>query len=292
MRQLSSLHAPRRALACPSHAPRLPLSRPSHAPLTPLSRPSHAPLTPLACPSHAPLTPLARPSPALLTPLSRPSHAPLTPVAGPSQEQYIHRIGRTARAGKSGCSYLLLSEFEEGFAKTIAPLGATVVDPPAPRDEDGQVAAVLGALRLLAETLPEEVSRVYTSWLGFYLVAGKDLGLEEEAVYANGKRYMAHLFSLPAPPTLSRRAAERLGLVRGDSEKRKFFGKKKTPVALRTRRTGGRVGTGKGKGKARAKGARGKAKGGKGGRRGKGSKTGGGGRGGSGKVGGRGVRRR
>jgi ATP-dependent RNA helicase MSS116 len=32
-----------------------------------------------------------------------------------SREQYIHRLGRTARAGKTGHGVLLLAPFEDGF---------------------------------------------------------------------------------------------------------------------------------------------------------------------------------
>ena len=33
------------------------------------------------------------------------------------REQYIHRLGRTARAGKDGSGMLLLAEFEETMMK-------------------------------------------------------------------------------------------------------------------------------------------------------------------------------
>lgn len=34
-------------------------------------------------------------------------------IGSTNREQYIHRLGRTARAGKGGCGMLLLAPFEE-----------------------------------------------------------------------------------------------------------------------------------------------------------------------------------
>lgn len=38
------------------------------------------------------------------------------------QAQYIHRVGRTARAGKQGQAILLLHDFEQFFLRSIAEL--------------------------------------------------------------------------------------------------------------------------------------------------------------------------
>ena len=45
------------------------------------------------------------------------------------QAQYIHRIGRTARAGKQGQAVLLLHDFEQFFLKTIAELPVQQIKP-------------------------------------------------------------------------------------------------------------------------------------------------------------------
>lgn len=36
-----------------------------------------------------------------------------------SRDQYIHRIGRTGRAGKDGQAILLISPYEKGFLKSL-----------------------------------------------------------------------------------------------------------------------------------------------------------------------------
>jgi ATP-dependent RNA helicase MSS116 len=33
--------------------------------------------------------------------------------------QYVHRLGRTARAGKQGCGVLLLADFERAFLRDV-----------------------------------------------------------------------------------------------------------------------------------------------------------------------------
>ncbi|CAN0477403.1 unnamed protein product, partial [Scytosiphon promiscuus] len=35
------------------------------------------------------------------------------------QNQYIHRLGRTARAGKGGSGLVLLTEAEQGFVREV-----------------------------------------------------------------------------------------------------------------------------------------------------------------------------
>lgn len=45
------------------------------------------------------------------------------------QAQYIHRVGRTARAGKQGQALLLLHDFERFFLRHIAELPVTQIQP-------------------------------------------------------------------------------------------------------------------------------------------------------------------
>ena len=45
------------------------------------------------------------------------------------QAQYIHRVGRTARAGKQGQAVLLLHDFERFFLRSIAELPVEQIQP-------------------------------------------------------------------------------------------------------------------------------------------------------------------
>ena len=92
-----------------------------------------------------------------------------------NSDQYIHRLGRTARAGEMGRGIIVLSKEEEFFLKDsksgiatlpIHPLsvGST---PPGPTSETVQQ-AYTQIQTILATITDEEKSQVYRSWMGYY----------------------------------------------------------------------------------------------------------------------------
>ncbi len=58
-----------------------------------------------------------------------PLHALLQVGMPADQAQYIHRVGRTARAGKQGQAILLLHDFEQFFLRTIQELPVNRLKP-------------------------------------------------------------------------------------------------------------------------------------------------------------------
>ncbi len=46
-----------------------------------------------------------------------------------SRDQYIHRVGRTARAGKNGEAILVLQDFEQFFVNKLAGLPVKQLQP-------------------------------------------------------------------------------------------------------------------------------------------------------------------
>ena len=90
-------------------------------------------------------------------------------------EQYIHRLGRTARAGAIGRGILVLSQEEEFFLKDsklgiatlpIHPLSASST-PPGPTSEAVQHAHTQ-LQPILAAVPDEEKGQVYRAWMGHY----------------------------------------------------------------------------------------------------------------------------
>jgi ATP-dependent RNA helicase MSS116 len=104
-----------------------------------------------------------------------------------SPEQYIHRLGRTARAGAIGRGILILSQDERFFlensksgigALPIKPLSASST-PPGPTSETVQ--QVHTQLQPILAAVPdEEKGQVYRAWLGYYNTYLKRFGWEKK----------------------------------------------------------------------------------------------------------------
>ena len=58
-----------------------------------------------------------------------------------SKEQYIHRLGRTGRAGKEGQGVLILTPDEAFFSKELRDLPITKINDPQPSEHSFQVSS-------------------------------------------------------------------------------------------------------------------------------------------------------
>jgi ATP-dependent RNA helicase MSS116 len=86
-----------------------------------------------------------------------------------SREQYIHRLGRTARAGTEGEGILVLHPFDGYFLREVADLPLKKINK---AEMDKQLAPYLPEDRYLKEAMrkvPSETrAQCYSAWLGFY----------------------------------------------------------------------------------------------------------------------------
>lgn len=119
-----------------------------------------------------------------------------------SAEQYIHRLGRTARAGASGRGVLILSTFEKFFLeqKDVAtlPIQPHVSLPPLPMDE------IHTALASVEQTTK---GQAYQAWLGYYAAYLKKMQIHQAEFVEMANTYameVLHYKGGKPPPILAK----------------------------------------------------------------------------------------
>lgn len=137
-----------------------------------------------------------------------------------SAEQYIHRVGRTGRGGKSGGrGDLVLLPFEHGFANHLLPkIPIKRVDAKQTAESlsqlfsADQLQAIDTQTRELLPTLdPEAIREVYTSYLGYYSGRTDVLNLKAYNVYEGLQEWATGAAGLEQPPHLSAMLLAKLG---------------------------------------------------------------------------------
>lgn len=183
------------------------------------------------------------------------------------KESYIHRLGRTARAGAEGRGVFIVTQVESFFPRyTLKDIN--FVDLPA--DLSAKATIVQIGSRL------ETHGRTYQAWLGYYKnVCGK-VGWDNETLVAQGNKFALEGLGAPEVPGIQKSTVGKMGL-------RGTRGLVVTQGEARPSRGGGGGGGGGGEGRSAGSGGRGafggESRGGRGGR-GRGQSGGRGGRGG------------
>ncbi|KAI5059148.1 hypothetical protein GOP47_0002145 [Adiantum capillus-veneris] len=127
-------------------------------------------------------------------------------VGAPSEmEQYIHRLGRTGRAGKKGEGLLILAPWESYFLEKLAKLPLTQLPPPKLTAQ--AKTKILNAASLVDAPLKE---MAYTSWLGYYRSL-KGLSLDKAMLVEYANQFSASM-GFDEPPALSRMVASKMAL--------------------------------------------------------------------------------
>ena len=167
------------------------------------------------------------------------------------RDQYVHRLGRTARAGRSGAGLLMLADFEASFLSELKDIpyelatatstltgGSAngVVGHPAAAAAAGAAAAAAGGAggsrrvpapapdvvpsaayaRALATIAPsrdgvEDANRAYAAWLGFYNGHLRRVHWTKEALVAHGNALWLTL-GCPEVPVMARDTLGKMGL--------------------------------------------------------------------------------
>lgn len=160
-----------------------------------------------------------------------------------SKEQYIHRLGRTARAGKNGDGVLLLNDYEASFLKDLSDL--PLQSRSGSRGSAAATKRVSGVLAALDERV---CSLAYQSWLGFNNSHLKKFGWSKERLVSEANDWVNQVCGLQQPPLVSARAAAMMGL-KGVPGLR-IEGKDGAPKQQRNANTNNNTGTAGGRGGA------------------------------------------
>ncbi|PWN90618.1 DEAD-domain-containing protein [Acaromyces ingoldii] len=128
-----------------------------------------------------------------------------------SGEQYIHRLGRTARAGAAGSGVLILTPYERFFLRKKEVAGLPLRERKLVFTEDDLLPEADSAIRKALMTVSDkEKSQAYQAALGYYKSSLKDLGwspaqlVDEMNDWARQALLFQEGASGPAPPLLAK----------------------------------------------------------------------------------------
>eukprot|EP00672_Neobodo_designis_P025852 CAMPEP_0174851104 /NCGR_PEP_ID=MMETSP1114-20130205/21621_1 /TAXON_ID=312471 /ORGANISM="Neobodo designis, Strain CCAP 1951/1" /LENGTH=577 /DNA_ID=CAMNT_0016085613 /DNA_START=25 /DNA_END=1758 /DNA_ORIENTATION=+ len=123
-----------------------------------------------------------------------------------SAEQYVHRLGRTGRAGNHGRGLLLIMPEEQFILKQLARLPIKPVQPIA-RELDASVVAN-AVRRVRVETR----CMAYSAWLGFYNSFASKMKWSKEYLVQRANQLALASLEMPSPPALQKKTIGKMGL--------------------------------------------------------------------------------
>lgn len=126
------------------------------------------------------------------------------------RDTYIHRLGRTARAGAEGRGIIVLSAAEKVFLRQLKEIRV--------KDYPTEVQYSLQDIQsALAKVDPETKSKVYQAWLGYHKTYMKLLGWSTEELIGEANKLALEGLGCAEVPGLYKRTIGKMGLkgVRG-----------------------------------------------------------------------------
>ncbi|GMF11650.1 unnamed protein product [Phytophthora lilii] len=128
------------------------------------------------------------------------------------RDQYIHRLGRTARAGMEGRGILVLADFEKAMLRDLAGLPLTELDQRPQLDKQNyRTMRTLASLRP-RDDLHQSAEKAYVAFLGFYNSNLRKLGMSKTKLLETGALY-SQLIGLEKVPMLQKKTLRAMGLM-------------------------------------------------------------------------------
>eukprot|EP00937_MAST-01D_sp_MAST-1D-sp2_P005261 g5261.t1 len=123
--------------------------------------------------------------------------------------QYIHRLGRTARAGRGGAGVLLLCDFEAHFANKLKDLPIKT----RPSSSAAQLQEASGFTSQATRRIPDLThGMAYQAWLGFYNSHLRSLGWSQRELVERANSWACDCCGLAEPPSLQAKTVGKMGL--------------------------------------------------------------------------------
>lgn len=130
------------------------------------------------------------------------------------RESYIHRIGRTGRAGKEGKGYLLVSDVEVPIARSRLPglpIQRCTDFPEATADASNTDLTAFSDMKAVFSKVPYDIQeQFYLSFLG-----GACKGVSKQDIVDELNLFTANVLGMEEPPAVSPKMAQNLGRIRG-----------------------------------------------------------------------------
>eukprot|EP00644_Phytophthora_capsici_P002304 jgi/Phyca11/548149/estExt2_Genewise1Plus.C_PHYCAscaffold_270370 len=130
------------------------------------------------------------------------------------RDQYIHRLGRTARAGMKGKGVLVLSEFETPLLDKLSDLPLEPSIKHLPNSLDPSQSRTLNVIQNLKryDDVEKSAQQSYQAWLGFYNSHAKRLKLKAVELVKLAADY-SRIIGLDEVPKLEKRTLKKMNLL-------------------------------------------------------------------------------
>jgi len=137
-----------------------------------------------------------------------------------NREQYIHRLGRTGRAGSKGKGWLVLQDWEAAFLKELKgvdipqndDLMARFLESDISQDSQSVVREVRRRVRGGDGVLSKSASAAYAAFLGYYKSQMKRMGMRSAENLVGIANDFAMSSGFPEPPQLQKSTVSKMGL--------------------------------------------------------------------------------